>query len=74
MRLDVRVRAIGGGLRFEVGIAHAERSRQCQLERSEEQERKSGAFDQVINPDCLTTLAIRKQCTFRRPSPQQTNA
>jgi hypothetical protein len=54
VRLDVRVRAISGCLRFDVGIADAERSRQRQLEQGKAKKRKSGALDdQVIYSDCL---------------------
>jgi hypothetical protein len=71
VRLGVRIRAIGRRLRFEVGVADAERSRQSQLEYSETEERKSRAFDQVIYSVCSTALAFGPQCTFQPRRSQQ---
>jgi hypothetical protein len=55
VRLDMRVRAVGSCLRFEIRVAHAERSRQSQLESSEQEKRKPGAFDQATNSDLGAT-------------------
>lgn len=59
VRLGVRIRAISRGLRFEIRIAHAKRSRQSQLEYSEQQQRKSGALDQLIYSKGSTTSGVR---------------